>query len=49
MAGVAEQSITKFNGDGGEHSHAEKRCVEGHGVVKTPKKVSFMTPNGRRR
>jgi hypothetical protein len=28
-AGVAEYSITNFNGDGSEHSHAEKRRVEG--------------------
>jgi hypothetical protein len=28
-ASVAEQSITNFNGDGGEHSQPEKRHVEG--------------------
>jgi hypothetical protein len=38
-AGVAEQSITNFNGDGGEHSHTEKCRVEGHRVVKIPKKL----------
>ena len=26
---VAEHSITNFNGDGSEHSHTEKRRVEG--------------------
>ncbi len=26
---VPEHSITNFNGDGSEHSHAEKRRVEG--------------------
>ncbi len=33
---VREQSVTNFNGDGGEHSHAEKRRIEGHRVVKAP-------------
>ncbi len=37
-ADVAEQTITKINGDGGEHSHPEKRRVEGQ-IVKTPKKL----------
>ena len=41
-AGVAEQSVTKFNGDGGEHSHTEKRRVEGESSEDT-KKVSFMS------
>ena len=36
---IAEQSVTNFNGDGGEHSHSEKRRVEGHRVVKTPKEL----------
>jgi hypothetical protein len=34
-----EQPVTNFNGDGGEHSQSEKRRVEGHGVVKTPKEL----------
>ena len=37
-ASVAEQPVTTFNGDGGEHSHPEKRRVEGQ-IVKTPKKL----------
>ena len=41
-ASVAEQSITVFNGDGGEHSHSEKRRVEGQSSEDT-KKVSFMS------
>ncbi len=38
-ASVAEQSITNFNGNGGEHSHPGKRRVEDHRVVKTPKEL----------
>ena len=34
---VAEQTITNFNGDGGEHSQPEKRRVEGHRAAKAPK------------
>ena len=41
-ASVAEQTVTKFNGDGGEHSHTEKRRVEGESSEDT-KKVSFMS------
>ncbi len=39
---VAEQSITNFSGDRGEQgedSHSEKRRVDGHRVVKTPKEL----------
>ena len=36
---LTEQSVTNFNGDGGEHSHTEKRRVEGHREVKTPKEL----------
>ncbi len=39
LARVAEQSVTNINGDGGEHSHAEKRRVEGHIVVKAPTEI----------
>ncbi len=38
-ASVAEQSVTTFNGDGGEHSQSEKRRVVGQRVVKTPKEL----------
>ena len=31
---IPEHSITNFNGDGGEHSQAEKRRVEGHRAPK---------------
>jgi hypothetical protein len=36
---IPEQSMTNFNGDGDEHSQPEKRRVEGHRVVKTPKEL----------
>ena len=50
---IAEHSITNFNGDGGEHSHTEKRRVEGHRTVKIPKKrytkiVSLMSQKNKR-
>ena len=47
-ARVAEHSITNFNGDGGEHSHPEKRRVEGQNSEDT-KKVSFMSQQCMRR
>ena len=37
LSDVPEQSITNFNGNGGEHSQSEKRRVEGHRAVKAPK------------
>ncbi len=36
----AGQCATNCNGDGSEHSHSEKRRVEGHRTVKTPKIVT---------
>ncbi len=38
-AGVAEQSITNFNGDGREHSLPEKRRVEGQSSEDTKKEL----------
>ena len=37
---MAEHSITNFNGDGGEHSQAEKRRVEGHRSSEGTKRVT---------
>jgi hypothetical protein len=36
---IAEQSVTNFNGDGGEHSHPEKRRVEGQKWKRHKKKL----------
>ncbi len=43
---MREQFVTKFNGDGVEHSHTEKRRVEGQSSEDT-KKVSFMSQQSK--